>query len=347
MFLFFNKINKKRLVIPAFFYVLFIASCDTSVQPDSLSITGPTMGTSYNVKVVMNDQTLPAEDIKSLVDAELARINQAMSTYISDSELSLFNQAPVGQIVNVSAELCRLVEQNHEISALSGGRYDITIGPLVNLWGFGPEKRSGKPSQEELNSALAKVGYQALSADCEVPMLEKAKAIYADLSASAKGYAAEQVARLLEEKGLRNAMVEIGGELFVLGKNASGGPWRIAVEKPSLGHTGAVQVIQVSNVAIATSGDYRNYYEIDGERVSHTIDPVTAKPINHTLASVTVVATSGAMADAWATALNVLGPDEGFDLASKQGVAAYFIIKNGDTFSVKHTDAFEQYLVES
>lgn len=335
----------KRLVTPAFFYVCFLAACSDVKQSRQIAFSGPTMGTSYSVKVVSDDFGHSAEQLQALVDDELLAINQSFSTYIPDSELSLFNQYDGEDEISISASLCFLVELNNNISEATGGRYDATVGPLVNLWGFGPEERYGIPSQEALSAAKAKVGYQSLKYDCGRKVISKTKPVYLDLSASAKGYATDKIAELLQAQGYKRAMIEIGGELRLLGTNAKGQAWRIAVEKPSLGRTGSVQVLQVSDVAVATSGDYRNYYELDGKRISHTIDPITASPITHKLASVTVIESDGARADAWATAFNVLGPDLGYDLAKDLGIAAYFLVSADGSFEVRYTPSFEKYMV--
>lgn len=346
--------SKKRLVNPAFFcasivFILFamgvVAGCDRQSTRSLIAFSGPTMGTVYNVKIVDEKRKLSAEDIQSVVDAELLRINMLMSTYIADSELSRFNQVGVTDAFTVSSELCHLLALNQAISDATSGRYDATIGPLVNLWGFGPDDIRAIPSAIELEEAKSKVGYTYVSFDCDKATLSKSKPVYVDLSASAKGFGADSVVAILKDLGFDDVMVEIGGELRVSGVNASSKPWQIAVEKPSLGREGGLQVLQVSDVGVATSGDYRNYYEVDGKRVSHTIDPVTAHPITHNLASVTVVAGSCAEADAWATALNVLGPDEGFSKAIEQRLAAYFIVRDGERFSVNYTDEFKQYMV--
>ena len=337
---------RKRLVIPAFFYVLVLSGCDVEPKKTLISFTGPTMGTSYSVKLIDEGLGHSADDIQAWVDEALERVNQSLSTYISDSELSLFNQSKTSEAHKISPSFCQVVEVNQAISAATHGRYDITIGPLVNLWGFGPEDKRGIPSEEELNAAKSKVGYQALDVDCDASTLHKSKPVYVDLSASAKGYATDVLAQLLLAKGYKRAMIEIGGELHLVGHNAADTPWRIAVEKPTLGRSGSVQIIEVKDLAVATSGDYRNYYEVDGRRISHTIDPISAAPITHKLASVTVVMREGLRADAWATAFNILGPELGYELAAQRNIAAYFIIGNDDVFTVKYTPEFEQYMVK-
>jgi len=305
------------------------------------------MGTTYNVKVVPGQKTIDKQQLADEIDALLLDINQAMSTYVPDSEISLVNSAPLNSWLNVSDAFCELLEASGKVHAQSGGAFDVTVGPLVNLWGFGPKKVSESPTQKELEGVMALVGYAYLERDCDANTVRKLNDIYIDFSAIAKGYAADRVADVVSTYEPSGAMVEIGGELTLKGLNPDGEKWRIAVEKPQLlrSQASATQVLSVSNVSVATSGDYRNFYELDGKKVSHSIDPNTGKSITHNLASVTVVHQDGALADAWATAFNVLGDEKGFELASKLNLAAYFIVRGSEHFSVKYTPAFEEYMV--
>ncbi len=337
---------KKGLVgLLALFCLFALSACEREPAAIQMELSGPTMGTHYHVKLIPK-VSLVEQDVQAVVDEELRQINQSMSTYIPDSELSQFNRHEVGSWMSVSDRLCALLAQSFDIYTLSERRFDPTIGPLVNLWGFGPEAREGLPSQEELEAAKARVDFAQVEIDCDASRIRRLADVYVDLSATAKGYAADAVGERLAALGVENYMVEVGGEIAVSGLNRQRAKWRIAVEKPSLAQTGAVEVLAVSNVSIATSGEYRNYYEVDGKRVSHTIDPVTGAPITHTLASVTVIHEEGAAADAWATALNVLGPERGWALADTLELSAYFIIKNGEGYDVKATSAFETYRVK-
>ena len=246
----------------------------------------------------------------------------------------------------MSQWLFDVVSLAQRVSRETNGAFDITVGPIVNLWGFGPENLSTLPTEEQINVAKAKVGYQHVSLNQTSREINKTKDVYIDLSAIAKGYATDLIANKLYEFGFSDFMVEIGGELYVAGHNADAVPWVIGVEKPSLTRSGALQAISVSGVGVATSGDYRNFIDLDGKRVSHTIDPVLGEPVKHNLASVTVVTESGALADAYATALNVLGPDMGYEFATKKHLAAYFIVRESDGFSVKYTPEFELFMVK-
>lgn len=310
------------------------------------------MGTQYHIKVVVTDPIHKSEDfqnrLKQLVTDKLVATNQSMSTYIDDSELSLINKAPINEWMDLSPDLFELLMLCHKVSIESNGAFDTTVGPLVNLWGFGPNKTEVIPSQHQIDELLSRIGYQKIlleaMRDTDVGRIKKSADVYIDLSSAAKGFAADLLARDFRALNLHNFMIEVGGELYVSGMNAQGKLWTIGVEKPSLLHDGSLQAIHVSNVGIATSGEYRNYYEVDGVRASHTIDPTTGKPINHKLVSVTVVSAMSGLSDAYATALNALGDEKGFLLAEKLELAAYFIVKSDDGFVTKYTPSFKPYL---
>jgi thiamine biosynthesis lipoprotein len=336
---------KKRLIFLAFFYFCFLSACDNSSQVSQTHIIGSTMGTSYSIKILNRSSGVNEARLRKLVETKLSAINAVASTYQNDSEITLFNESEINRWLPVSAEFCHLLSVSQAISERSEGHFDITIGPLVNLWGFGPEKHESKPSPDEIVKTKERVGFRHLRLDCEQGKALKEKDIYVDLSAIAKGQATSVIADMLSAEGVDDLMVEIGGELTVKGKNRDGVSWRIAIEKPNEGSSTAKQVLSLSDVSIATSGDYRNYYELDGDRVSHTIDPDTGEPIKHKLASVTVIARNGALADGWATAFNVMGFEKGFKLAEELGIAAYFIVRDGAHFKATHTNTFDSYMV--
>lgn len=315
-----------------------LAGCDSS--PEIIQISGTKMGTSYNITVVA-DQPAPA-DLEQRIEAALDFIDQSMSTYKADSEISHFNAQSVAEPQMISPQFADVLDVSKLIWEQSAGAFDPTVGPLVDLWGFGPVPTDDLvPSDEQIAQALATVGYQHLSIDMQI--ISKAAPIRLDLSAVAKGYAVDQVADLLEMLALPDYLVEIGGEMRLGGSNPKGQPWRIAVEMPAV-IPQVQRVIAAHDVAIATSGDYRNYFEQDGVRYSHTIDPRTGKPIGHSLASVTVVAETCAEADAWATALMVLGEEQGMVLAEELGLAIYMLVKDGEGFKALSSAAFAPYL---
>jgi len=314
----------------------------------SVQLTGATMGTTYTVKILRIPESITAKALQAEMDRLLAGINRQMSTYDPDSELSQFNRNPSTGWVPVSSELLFVLQEAQRVSQLTDGAFDVTVGPLVNLWGFGPTLTNDDiPTDTAIDEALTRVGYRRLQLRDDPPALQKTLAdIYVDLSAIAKGYAVDRLAEYLEMLAISDYMVEIGGELRVKGHNAQGVPWRIAIEKPTPNERTVERVLRLTDQGIATSGDYRNFFERDGQRYSHAIDPHTGRPIRHQLASVSVIHPSVTTADALATGLIVMGPEKGFQLAEQQGLAALFIVINNGEFKEKSTSAFAPYLAD-
>ncbi len=308
------------------------------------TITGETMGTTYSVKVVADPVAFDRATLGSAIARRLDEIDARMSHYRSDSELERFNRARTTDPRPLSQETVDLVAEAMAVSRVSRGAFDVTVGPLVDLWGFGPD---GPPATVPDDAALAAlrvaVGYELLDIDRARSTLRKRHAgLRVDLSAIAKGYAVDAVTSLLADAGRHDHLVEIGGELRASGTAEHGGPWRVAIERPVPG-SAPHRIIPLTNGAIATSGEYRNFYELDGVQVSHTIDPRTGRPVTHRLSSVSVLADRCAIADARATALEVLGPDDGYALAAAEGWAALFLLRDErDALIARSTPAFER-----
>ncbi len=319
----------------------FFVSC--SQAPELRAINGQTMGTTYNIRYVSGNPRHDTENLKERVDGLLAQINSQMSTYDPESELSLFNQRRTTEPVVISRALEQVVRRALEIAEETDGLLDITVGPLVNLWGFGPQARPNViPTQAELRDARAKVGYQHLQVDNH--QLRKAVPdLYVDLSTIAKGYGVDRVALLLEQMGIHNYLVEIGGEMRMKGNKPGDQPWRIAVEKPVTTERAVQRTIEPGNHAVATSGDYRNYYEEQGRRYSHIIDPTTGEPIQHNLVSVTVLTDTAMDADAYATALTVMGPERALAFAEQKQLAVLLIVRENDAFKEYTSTAFKRF----
>jgi len=314
-----------------------------SFSPELVGFSGPTMGTTYTVKFYTNENMDSAWQYKSDVDAVLVRINEQMSTYDSESELSRFNQLPINTEMQISSDLAYVIDQAVMISKMSNGEYDVTVGPLVNLWGFGPGKKVDTlPSDEDIVSAQQKIDFAAIELNGQT--LSKTKDIYIDLSSIAKGYGVDKLAKKLEQLGIESYLVEVGGEIVSKGLKPDGEPWRVAIESPNGGHSVIQKVVELTDVAIATSGDYRNYFERNGIRYSHTINPKTGKPITHRLVSVTVIEKNATLADGFATAITVLGPDKGLAFAQDNGLAVYMLVKEDLGFVELYSKAFEPYL---
>ncbi len=311
-----------------------------------LVLTGPTMGTTYTITLTRVPADLDLHTLQRDIDQLLVGISNEMSTYLGDSELSLFNQNHSTEWVDVSPGLYDVIDASLRISRLTAGAFDVTVGRLVNLWGFGPSIPTVLvPSNNAIADAMRGVGYQHLHAQSSPPAVRKdVPALYVDLSAIAKGYAVDEVAAYLESLEIGNYLVEIGGELRSLGSSVRGTPWEVVIERPMPLVREAYRRIPLRNRAIATSGDYRNYIERHGQRFSHTINPNTGKPIVHRLASVTVISTSAMDADALATGLMVLGPERGYDVAVREDLAVLFLVKQKDGFREKMTPALARYL---
>jgi len=291
-------------------------------------LTGPTMGTIFTVKLVdRSGEAEPPAALSELVETELEAVNRAMSTYLPDSELENFNRHGLGPFA-ASAALLEVVAEAQRVADLSGGAFDVTVRPLVDAWGFGPPGTAETPGDELVDQLLATVGFRFLEVNLERGEISKARPqLRVDLSAIAKGYGVDRVAAALEAAGQLEYMVEVGGEVRARGRNRNGEVWRIGIERPDELGREVHAAIPLADLALATSGDYRNFRMLGGRRISHTIDPRVGRPVAHDLASVSVVHPSCMTADAWATALEVLGPAEGPALAERLELAALFLVR--------------------
>lgn len=332
-------------LIPVILVALFLTSGCTPTE-QVIRISGPTMGTSYHISWVGIPDSAEQERIKKLVDERLADINRLMSTYDPESELSVINREGTGDgWYDVSIDLYRVLLMSTIVNRASDQAFDITVGPLVNLWGFGPDvKTNAAPEDSSIQTTLQQTGADVLKLRPrdETYQIKLEQPRYLDLSGIAKGYAVDELARLLQKEGNGRYLVEVGGEIAAAGLKPDGTHWRIAIEAPLDGNRSAQKIIELNGLGVATSGDYRNYFEEDGLRYSHTIDGRTGYPVRHKLASVSVMNESVAMADAWATALMVVGDKEGVALAEKLDLAAFFIIREGDQFREVATSHFNR-----
>ncbi|MFQ3208386.1 MAG: thiamine biosynthesis lipoprotein [Glaciecola sp.] len=322
------------------FLLLFIVSCAPN-QPVEVAILGETMGTTYSIKVVRKSEIpLDVQALKGQIDDALIQVNALMSTYDPDSELSQLNKTAAGIRFPISDQTEFVLKEAIRLHNLSNGSLDVTVGPLVNLWGFGPDKRAEViPTQSQLLEIADYVGIDKFEMNLGVVTKSHSK-LYIDLSTIAKGYGVDAVADIIEENEISDYLIEIGGEMRVAGKKANGNDWRIAIEKPITNERAIQKIISIGNNAVATSGDYRNYFEQDGIRYSHLIEPKTGYPITHNLVSVTVVHASSMTADGLATALNVMGADQAKAVATAEDLAVFMIIKQGQEFIEYASPAF-------
>jgi thiamine biosynthesis lipoprotein len=311
---------------------------------------GMTMGTvTYNIKLIVNpdeDTSIDFDKRKTHadIDAILKQLLQDMSNWEPNSELSQFNKSTSLKPVEVSEGLRRVIAESIRLGNLSEGKLDVTIGPLINLWGFGPEYRPEKvPSDYELKEAQARIGLQYLKLEGN-KLSKTLPNLYVDLSTIAKGYAVDLVAEYFESRGIHNYLVEIGGEMRLKGFKHTGELWHVAIEKPVSDERSVHQIIIPKNNAVATSGDYRKYFEENGQRFSHIIDPDSGKPIDHKLVSVTVIHPSSMTADGLSTAMMLMGEEKALAFAEKHDLAAYIIAKTENGFVEQSTVKFMQYL---
>ena len=320
--------------------VLLLSACQPQPSKQYARYNGSSMGTYYQVTVVaQTDQDLSA--LAQQIEDELQAVDQSMSTYTQDSQVSQFNRSTANQPFALSEPLRQVIAEALLISQQSEGAFDITVGAAVRIWGFGADHSiSGKPTAEQLLTLRESSSYTQLQLNANrLSKLHSDTTI--DLSAIAKGFAIDQVARMLTQQGISNYLVEVGGELRASGRNGDNHVWRVAIEKPEL-LGGVQQVIELDNTAIATSGDYRNFVTIDGEHYAHTIDPRTLAPARNRLASVSVLSTNASTADALATAMMVMGEEQAYAFAVKNKLAAFFIVRGVEpnTLNLQVTDQF-------
>jgi thiamine biosynthesis lipoprotein len=339
-----NKIIQLYIAV-----IAVLISCSSQNQATDINVLeGSTMGTFYTIKIVTTDlrqQNIKPDSLKLQIDSLLVQINHWMSTYQNDSEITGFNNFSKSEWYPVAPELAYVVSYAQKISKLSDGAFDITVGPLVNLWGFGPEDRTTLvPTDAEIKILQELIGFQKLHVNSTPSTLKKEiTEIYCDLSGIAKGYGVDRIAEYLDSLGIRNFMTDIGGEIRAHGRNAGNELWKIGVATPDE-EFGVQKVIPLENKAVATSGDYRNYFEKDGQRYSHTIDPRSGKPITHRLASVTVIHDSCMVADGLATAINVMGPEVGYKFAIDRELPVLLIVREDEGFKEKITPQFQKIL---
>lgn len=341
--------------------------CDEQPAPAYLKLSGRTMGTTWNATLVRP----PADgNFQNVIQAAVEDVDSRMSTYRDDSELSRFNRADAGVFADLGPITLQVVAAALQLAELSGGAFEPTILPLVEGWGFGAKQGYEQPTAEQIENWRSQMGWQKISiigwqpgsapsplppeiqaTIVPKPTISKSEAgLRIDLSANAKGFGVDHAAAAIQAAGCTNFLLEVGGELRASGQKSDGTSWRIGIDRPTndlFGPRDLQQVIEVGDWSVATSGDYRNYREVNDERVSHLIDPRTGYPITHNLASVTVIAQDCMTADGLATAISILGVDEGLNLLAKYpGTHAYFILRDGDGFQIRESNGFARFKVE-
>lgn len=340
--------GQRRLVaaLAAAAVLAVVAACAPPGPPRHLAeFTGPSMGTTWTVKIATGPDGIDAATSRAIdsdIRDRLARIDQLMSTWDEASEVSRFNRSTRLDRFPVAPETADVFRWSAALAAESGGAFDPTVGPLVEAWGFGAAAdRSATPDEAAIARLREAVGASLVELDPDGTWVRKRRPdVQVDFSAIAPGYAADRIARQLEARGLTDFLIDVSGELVARGHNERGEPWQVAIERPQATGRAAVRVVPLVDGAMATSGDYRNFREVDGRRLTHILDPRTGRPVAHALASVTVFDDLAVRADALSTAMMVMGPDEAMRFGERQAVAALFLIRRPDgSFEERGTPA--------
>ena len=348
-----RKILRQHRFSVAFLLVLFAFFFLFSGDDEIYHLPGLTMGTTYDLQLLELPTQFTQRELAENVAEILRRLDlELFSTYAGQSELSRLNQAEIGDPVSVSPELIEVMLLAEDIHSLSGGAFDVTVGSLVSLWGFGPgtlQLNPAAPSQGDIDLLLAQVGHEHLIIDQAQSQITRTADVFVDLSVIAKGYAVDVLADYFDTLQINDYFLEVGGELKIKGLKADGASWVPAIEKPV---DTAPQVYEIfyskgEEIAVAGSGDYRNYFEQYGVRYSHEIDPRTGRPVTHNLAAAYVIDESAARADALATAFMVMGFEAAKELAEGENQAVYLIYRSdGEEFAEYFTESFSVFLDE-
>ena len=347
-----------RLHLLLLLCVALLVGCSERDRPlDSpVRFEGAIFGSFYQVTIADTLTQGQARALEQGILEVLEAVDVSMSTYIDDSELSVFNQLPVGEWQPLSDELMEVLAIGQAVAEKSDGAFDVTVGGLVNLWSFGAEARPREvPGEADLAARLEVIGFDAVELDRSALQARRTREVSVDLGAVAKGHATDRVAALLDREGIDHYLINLGGDLIARGyrdgsdEDDDGAEyWRIGIEAPLADRQEARHILPLHDISVATSGDYRNYFEEAGQRFSHTLDPRSGRPITHRLASVTVIHPSNAWADAWATALMVLGEEEGMSLAREQGLIVLMIVREeGGGWTSRVTPAFVDFFGEA
>lgn len=332
-------------LLKAVLFVL-IGTLSACGNGDSMeSFGGPAMGSTYSIKYVRHAGLPAPADVQVEVEKILAEVDRQLSTYRNDSDIERFNALPANHCQVMPAPILELVRVGEQLSVQSAGAFDLTVEPLLNLWGFGPQAREEKiPTAQALAEVRQRVGHDHLRIDGD--RLCKDAAVEVDFNSIAAGYAVDTIAAKLDAMGIHDYLAEATGELRAAGRKLDGTPWRIALEEPRDDQQVAERIIAVDGYGLSTSGDYRNYFVQGGQRFSHTLDARTGTPVSHSLASVTVIHPSALMADGLSTLLLILGPERGWDYAEKHDIGAFFVIRADTGFVTRSSHAFARLSAE-
>lgn len=323
---------------------VFLSGCQEPAPPPAplTKLSGGTMGTFYEVTIAGDLSETEQQELQTDIEETLAEVNRQMSTYDPESEISHFNRSESTDWFDVSPGFAQVAKEALAIAEATNGLFDPTVGPLIDLWRFGPEKDiTDLPTAEEIAAAREHVGFDKLEVRLDPPAIRKSDPkTKLDLSAIAKGYGVDEVSWTIQRLRHENFLVNIGGEILAHGFRKTGEPWRLAIEKPVADSREIQSLVPLSDQAMATSGDYRNFYELDGKRISHTINPTTGQPVTHLLHSVSVIAEDCMTADGMATALLVMGPEAAWAFAEKHELLVYLAYTENDKLKTHSSPDF-------
>ena len=325
--------------------VLALAGCVTQPAAQETLLSGETMGSVWTVKIV-GAPPVSAEELRAGAQARFDTVNLALSTYRPDSALSRFNNDDSGEWLDMDSEVGEVLDYALSLAAESGGAYDVTVGPLVNLWGFGPDPANRRvPDAAAIENARARVGWRKVEVDASKHRARKEPGVRVDLSSLGKGRGVDRVAEYLDSLHVTNYLIDLSGKLRARGVNSQGGAWRVAVEPPQADATSGAppfppEIVELRDEGVATAGGYRRFFEIDGRHYSHIIDPRTGWPVAHNTLSASAIAADCMQADALATVLMVMQPDEAIALANQRGLRALLISSDGAAYGAKHSRAW-------
>jgi len=333
------ELGMKKIYYVTLFILIALVFGSCGDKKETL-ISGETMGTTYHIKVVTGHFD-NISNLKAKIDHRLGQINQSMSTWIKDSEISRFNDLKkAGKKIEISDDFVQVMMVAEDLYRLTAGAWDGTVNPLVNLWGFGnAEMTNTIPPSEEITRLVSELGFNYLQLIKNRYLAKKRETISLDLASIAKGYAVDKIAELVEQNGIKNFLVEIGGEVYAAGSRVDGHPWKIGINtpRPDAPHDQVYKTITIKGKAFATSGDYRNFFEINGKRYSHIIDPRTGYPVDNGVVSVSVIADTCTFADGLATALMVMGSEKGLALVNRlDRVESLIIVRSPGEQLVEH-----------
>lgn len=323
------------------FVLLALTFCLLACKEEAtlLKMQGKIFGTYYSL--VLHGKEVDKEKLNKEVDQFLRGLDYIFSTYKEDSELSRLNKLDSIERVGLSGELFNVLNISQNIFKETNGYFDVTVGPIVNAWGFGPDGVQNKPSDEEIKKLSQFVGMDKIELFKNGDIKKSNSNIYIDLSAIAKGYAVDQLLLYLEQKGFKGGLVEIGGEVRTFGTKPKGETFKVGIEKPEFNQSGnLINVVELKDMAMATSGSYRNFKKYQDKFFSHTIDPIAKKPANNNMISVTVLHNNCTFADAYATAFMVMGAEKSLEFANNKGLGIYILVKNGENIDILTSDYF-------